>query len=182
MPSWTGKYGSGRGGNTYAGRDVLLKRIGFNSYASYLASPLWKRIRAEVFKAKGRKCWLCDSAATQVHHRQYNKNTLNGKRIRHLFPLCDECHERVEFSGNQKRTIREAKREFRNLRSESKQKPPLISAANEVVVITGRAVRRPCYGQDRAAGERLPLCRMAMKLESAPPCGQAPVRAAQNVP
>ncbi len=117
-----------QGGHTYAGRNVWLRLIGFNDYREYLASDLWKRIRAKVFAVKGRACYLCGNTATQVHHMRYNKRGLLGEKIRHLHPICGNCHERIEFTEGKKATIIEAQKTFKTRRKRHRNSPSFSSA------------------------------------------------------
>lgn len=70
-----------------------LKSIGFGCYADYLASPLWASIRSRVYASKGRMCLDCKMRrATQIHHRQYDLETLKGDTLNYLVPICRQCH------------------------------------------------------------------------------------------
>lgn len=103
-------------GEDYKSRAVGLRAIGFASYREYLRSDLWKEIRSKVYAAKGRECYLCGEPATQLHHNRYHKNDLLGKKIRFINPVCDPCHEAIEFEGNEKVTLRQAASQFRRRR------------------------------------------------------------------
>jgi hypothetical protein len=104
-------------GQNYSGRDDWLRLMGFQSYREYLASPLWSEVRKRVFYFKGRICYLCGKAATQVHHTRYHKNDLSGRKLKFLFPICGECHSEIEFDidgeGRKKLTLRGANFKFR---------------------------------------------------------------------
>lgn len=89
-------------GHNYTDRRVLLRLLGFATYQDYLNSDLWKEIRERVFALKGRECFLCSKLATQAHHNRYNLNTLRGKRLKHIFPVCGQCHHSIEFKGGEK--------------------------------------------------------------------------------
>lgn len=72
----------------------VLSELGYRSYAEYLASPLWRSIRQRVYAAKGRVCVSCDmDEADEIHHDRYDRDTLMGKTLKHLRPLCRHCHE-----------------------------------------------------------------------------------------
>lgn len=74
----------------------LLRSLGFGSYSEYLASPLWRSIRQRVYEAKGRVCVSCEiNAAEDIHHDRYDRDTLVGKTLKYLRPLCRHCHEIV---------------------------------------------------------------------------------------
>lgn len=83
--------------STYAKRARALKRIGFASYADYLASDLWKKVREIIFRLKGKIC-RCGRPATQLHHQHYAKCDLTGKRTKHIHPICGNCHTDIEFA------------------------------------------------------------------------------------
>ncbi len=101
----------------YSIRNKALAEIGFATYAAYLASPLWKEIRAKRL-AISSQCSCCEEQAAIVHHDFYYKKLLLGDEIsvaRDLYPLCNGCHRRVEFDGKRKRSAGEAVREFRRM-------------------------------------------------------------------
>jgi hypothetical protein len=84
--------------NPYQERQFYLSQIGFQSYAEYLNSALWKKIRWEVLCYFNFKCFCCEGRATQVHHQCYHKRDLLGKRRRFLKAICSTCHESLEFT------------------------------------------------------------------------------------
>lgn len=80
----------------YRERDEILKSMGFNSYAEYLESDIWKNLRAYVLK-KMPICFACTRPSTQVHHRMYSRKVLEGKSDAGLFATCAGCHFKAEF-------------------------------------------------------------------------------------
>ena len=82
--------------SAYAKRDRVLWKLGYNSYAEYLASPLWKAIRARVLAASP-ECSACPRKATQVHHQRYTEPVLRGQLDHCLSPVCGSCHKKAEF-------------------------------------------------------------------------------------
>lgn len=68
----------------YSERNAILRRLGYESYAAYLASPLWRAIRRRVLKRDGLNCCLCPAAATEVHHDDYGEAMLEGRSISRL--------------------------------------------------------------------------------------------------
>lgn len=86
--------------DAYAERERSVIMAGFASYKSYLKSELWKQIRKNVFELFGDECHFCGSKATQVHHERYDKDTMRGKEIRYLYPVCADCHKAGEFFVN----------------------------------------------------------------------------------
>ncbi|MDH5244832.1 MAG: hypothetical protein OEW98_00150 [Betaproteobacteria bacterium] len=92
--------------NPYKDRDETLRRLGYQSYRSYLRSPLWRAIRARVLlpTATGpRLCWRCNRPATEVHHRAYDLATLLGQHLGSLTPVCHQHHREA---GQAKRGLR----------------------------------------------------------------------------
>jgi hypothetical protein len=72
-----------------------LADLGFASYRDYLNSALWAGIRSRVYDVKGRTCIRCkERPATEVHHTKYDDDTLAGRSIISLVPVCRDCHER----------------------------------------------------------------------------------------
>ena len=88
----------------YAGRNIVLRRLGFEDYRTYLASELWADIRRRAL-SKSRRCYCCrrKKKATQVHHLFYTEENLSGHVLRGLKPLCAVCHQAIEFSRSGKK-------------------------------------------------------------------------------
>lgn len=80
----------------YTERNALLERLGFSTYQEYLGSSLWARVREEVLRRNNRRCAICVSFATQVHHRKYTRENLTGVNYKHLAPICASCHKAIE--------------------------------------------------------------------------------------
>ena len=101
----------------YEKRRLALKDIGYEAYCDYLQSDTWKLIRDRRLKAIP-YCVLCAQKANQVHHFCYLEPVLLGCADAMLLPMCEECHERVEFDLDAKRTLYSAQRflvrEFNN--------------------------------------------------------------------
>lgn len=108
----------------YTRRNEILARMGYPTYAAYLASPLWARVRRAFFNdvewgflGGDRPCYSCGAHATQVHHGRYTKKNLTGESLRHLYALCRRCHEACEFSDNgEKLSPYDSVRRLRKLR------------------------------------------------------------------
>jgi hypothetical protein len=151
---------------TYLDRSAVLRQIGFNSYADYLASELWAKIRIKVFATHDGKCRLCDRKATEVHHFRYSKSVLLGKSFgMNLVPLCRLCHEKVEVDDTgKKRTLRQSQIAFigfLNQLPENKDNPYWTSNR----VVTGHAnPNRRCLGCDYICKRRKLYCRKCAKL------------------
>lgn len=84
---------------TYEQRNILLRELGYPTYAIYLQSPLWSFIRHHAYRIHGRTCRLCPRRATTIHHLSYSRDILLGNDLSLLAPLCRTCHNRVEFAG-----------------------------------------------------------------------------------
>lgn len=100
-------------GLSYLSRNLTLELMGFSNYSDYLGSKRWAKIRKGVFAQKGTKCSLCPAKADQVHHNRYHLEDLLGRNLEHLHPICDDCHEHIEFGpGKVKRHLHEVRAVF----------------------------------------------------------------------
>lgn len=81
----------------YRARDAILAAIGYPSYAEYLQSELWSRIRRRVLSRDGWKCRVCQEQANEIHHWDYSEKTLLGENIGGLVALCRLCHRQAEI-------------------------------------------------------------------------------------
>lgn len=108
--------------NRYAQRDAVLGAMGFQSYGEYLASPLWRRIRARMFKVN--KMCPCGKVATQIHHRTYKRRYLEGRGKIHKFlvPICGDCHKLIEFEGSEKLSLGWANAKLDAIREEAEMR------------------------------------------------------------
>ena len=97
---------------SYGDRDELLMELGFASYRDYLNSDLWKSIRSRVMRRWSRRCKLCGDPAIDVHHINYTKSGLLGKKLTQLRPLCRTCHEKVELCDSRKLPLRMARNRY----------------------------------------------------------------------
>jgi hypothetical protein len=95
-------YKPGPPGSQYRRRAVNLAKLGFASYAAYLRSDLWRKIRMRVLAKHRHVCKRCKGRATQVHHRKYVMKAMTGENLGLLIPLCGPCHEFCEWDGNRK--------------------------------------------------------------------------------
>jgi hypothetical protein len=50
-----------------------------------------------------------------VHHRDYEKDTLLGKRIDGMSAICETCHKSIEFIAGVKTSLSQANEALRNL-------------------------------------------------------------------
>lgn len=91
----------------YQKRRVALDSLGYETYSEYLQSDMWKAIRDAVLLERP-YCAVCARKATEVHHFCYLDAVLVGLANDMLFPMCHECHHRVEFEGDAKRHLIDA--------------------------------------------------------------------------
>lgn len=83
-------------GEEYAARNRLIQELFGQTYAEYLQSALWERIRQEVLRRFCNRCAVCRDLASQVHHSRYTTENLLGKSYSHLSALCWRCHKAIE--------------------------------------------------------------------------------------
>lgn len=85
----------------YAERMRNLLSIGFNCYADYLASDLWKGIRDGCLETARYRCGMCGNKAVTAHHKSYQVDVLLGRRPDLLVATCHDCHRIIErdFDG-----------------------------------------------------------------------------------
>lgn len=107
-----GRYWRDKKSNLPEVEERSFHRLGFASYSSYLNSSMWAIVREMVFEKKGRFCCVCNAPASQIHHTRYGMQELVGKALRHLHPICDACHNAVEFEDGKKVDIYVARAKF----------------------------------------------------------------------
>lgn len=90
----------------YQKRNDKLSELGL-PYCEYLKTDEWQNIRSEIL-TKDSSCLVCGHSASQVHHTDYEWDTLLGLCHAALISLCDRCHKDIEFDGTRKRTLDEA--------------------------------------------------------------------------
>jgi len=81
----------------YQRRDAALQEIGFASYREYLDSELWAKIRRMAFAKWGHICNKCRDKAELIHHANYSVDTLLGRDLSGLVPVCHACHTVAEL-------------------------------------------------------------------------------------
>ena len=119
--------------NNYIKRDLLLKKLNYNSYASYLRSKLWKNIR-NIVLLKYPKCKICNDDSSVVHHIRYTEHNLLGLSLDYLVALCNKCHYYIEFKNNKKTSLDEAELRLNYLlsfRNHKKRKKSKIKKQNK---------------------------------------------------
>jgi hypothetical protein len=88
--------------NVYQKRASVIKDLGFDSYEEYLDSTLWVNIRTKVLLRDNSKCVFCSEKAFTVHHSDYAKSNLSGKRLTTLHSVCQDCHYNLHFTAQGK--------------------------------------------------------------------------------
>lgn len=96
----------------YDRRDEILAGLRFPTYGHYLRSATWQWVRTKVFREKGSHCTICGNRATELHHNQYSRDVLLGKDIEPIYPICRDCHKRIEFDGGSKVDLDGARKKF----------------------------------------------------------------------
>jgi 5-methylcytosine-specific restriction endonuclease McrA len=105
----------------YIERNKLLEKLGYPTYQEYLASPLWAVVRARVMQRDGWACRLCSEGkrgkgSLQVHHSCYDKATLLGWSLKHLYTICRKCHDNLEHGRDgEKRALKKVAKITRKL-------------------------------------------------------------------
>jgi hypothetical protein len=82
----------------YGKRKSALRRLGFNSYDSYLKSKLWASIKIRLNrKHNNKKCRFCSNPRYAYHHLKYNYPILKGKAsaLKWIIPTCKKCHSLI---------------------------------------------------------------------------------------
>lgn len=119
---------------TYEQRNILLRELGYPTYAIYLESQLWSFIRHHAYRIHGHNCRLCPRRATTIHHLSYTRAVLLGDDLSLLAPLCHRCHNEVEFAGKRKRTIAGSQRHYTKLLYARISRLKRISSLNATAV------------------------------------------------
>lgn len=72
-------------------RHERVIKLGFRDYADYLASPVWRAVKAR-YRASGmpHEC-MCGERDVQLHHLTYDR-VGGDERNEDLVPLCRRCH------------------------------------------------------------------------------------------
>ena len=63
------------------------------SYAEYLQTDHWRRVRKMALEFWGNRCALCNSLKhLNVHHRTYPER--GEETLLHVIVLCQDCHDK----------------------------------------------------------------------------------------
>jgi hypothetical protein len=104
----------------YERRKENVQAVGYTSYQDYLKSDEWARLRYVTLQ-RWPYCLLCRKPSSQVHHLNYNVETLLGRCQDSFVCLCDDCHRAIEFDGSRKRVLRSANKELVRLAQLARQ-------------------------------------------------------------
>lgn len=128
--------------NQYKVRDEILLQMGFKSYSAYLRSPLWASIRQQVFDQQGLLCLGClNRPATTVHHRAYDRATMEGKNIDSLTPACKSCHFKGERPFRKQQNTLD-RQEFANAMTHHQIKIPTPKLTNFEKFVLGKKSKK----------------------------------------
>lgn len=86
----------------YTARNKILWKMGYEDYAQYLKSPLWRKIRGRVMARHNKVCQVCWGKAWQIHHVYYSKANLTGSSLRGMMAICGKCHGMLEYLDEEK--------------------------------------------------------------------------------
>lgn len=141
--------------NSYGKRNALLASLGFASYEAYYSSQLRARIRDSVFAYYGKACRLCTREAIDVFFLGYGINTMLGKDIGPIIPVCLGCLQIIEYRRNgTKRSLVKAHGVYNSLREASKK------LAKE----EGRKIYGDCNNCGKKARKKNLYCRPCIDL------------------
>jgi 5-methylcytosine-specific restriction endonuclease McrA len=66
------------------------------SYKQFLQSEYWKRIKKEILKRDGYRCYFCKSNEfLQIHHTTYKYLRKEYKYRKTLMTVCEKCHNEI---------------------------------------------------------------------------------------
>ena len=98
--------------NVYKQRKSALEKMGVASYEEYLKSETWDEIKRQVFAAKGYGCSCCRKFAKEIHHQSYDLETMQGRTLAFLWPVCRQCHRKTHFRGDVQRGSADSRKTF----------------------------------------------------------------------
>lgn len=145
-------------GKLVESRSEILISLGFASYAEYLKSETWQRVRRVVFEMKGRRCCCCGKAANQIHHSSYTRRNLTGDSVNSIdltmFPVCSECHYRIHFKGESFRKMKDARNSLNNRKRRRSKKSAKAGRKSGKILME---MRRDKAAQDSILGPSRPV-------------------------
>ena len=74
----------------YANRSASRTKAFSGSYADYLATSYWQRVRVLVMRRDAGKCRQCGNVADDVHHKTYRG--WFKEKLSDLEAICRQCH------------------------------------------------------------------------------------------
>jgi 5-methylcytosine-specific restriction protein A len=136
----------------------------------YRKTSLWKKIRLWVRTRDDFSCQTCSKKGNtkyrplDVHHRAYDKDTLEGRTPSNLISLCRECHDKIEYFEPEKINKRECEKQkeivlkkmleaysvLQRRNKENAQK--LLGLGNELELLLGESIVRGAKHYSISAG------------------------------
>ena len=76
-------------------------------YNDYIKSDEWFRKREEIFKLKGRKCYICNTSNNlDIHHLSYEFLGYEEENdFKDVIPLCRNCHKKLHDFIKEKESL-----------------------------------------------------------------------------
>lgn len=83
------------------------------SPAEHRNTALWSKTRAWILHRDSNTCQSCGAKPREldVHHRNYERTTMEGRDPDSLISLCRKCHNLVEYIDGDKRYKRDCEQE-----------------------------------------------------------------------
>lgn len=78
------------------------------SYASYLETDHWKKIKEALSEATGGICQSCKQfkPPLEIHHKHYD--SLGGEKFADLMIICRDCHQKIHEASKPNKNYRHA--------------------------------------------------------------------------
>ncbi len=110
------------------------------TYAEYLNSPQWKRMRKQALTRDGFKCRGCGDPAQHVHHDRY-PNVYGQEKLSWLYSLCADCHTAIHTQVNAGVRLKSATRQIVVVMNEPTTRPRKQKRAKKKQVTRDDIVR-----------------------------------------
>lgn len=118
----------------YTLRAARLKKLGIKTYADYLASDEWARVKEYVFKTRENICEIClnqkrlilhHTTYRNIHHKKVSKSS-QGIKI-----ICWDCHSDVHQLSKKKNislksSVKSLKKRRKKELEDIAPKPPIV--------------------------------------------------------
>lgn len=71
------------------------------TYANFLKTKYWQKVRKAVFKRDKSQCVICKSTFDlEAHHDSYKNHGNELNHLEDLMTLCRECHKEHHYAQN----------------------------------------------------------------------------------